>query len=111
VYVRPYPGEGTRTQVSTDGGFQPMWAALRRTLYYNHPSGAGAAAVLRSRASQRIGRGAAGILEAIEAGDSSAARLLIGEPLTRGVEVRTRIVTEMAKSRRSQPNALAGKQR
>jgi DNA-binding GntR family transcriptional regulator len=52
-----------------------------------------------------------GILEAIEAGDSSAARRLICEHLTRGVEVRTRIFTEMAKSRRSQPNALAGKQR
>jgi DNA-binding GntR family transcriptional regulator len=52
-----------------------------------------------------------GILEAIEAGDSSAARRLICEHLTRGVEVRTRIVTEMAKSRRSQPNALTGKQR
>ncbi len=52
-----------------------------------------------------------GILEAIEAGDGTTARRLICEHLIRGVEVRTRIVTVMAESRRSQSNVLGGTQR
>jgi len=36
VYVKPYPGEGRTTQVSTDGGNQPMWAGNGRELFYRN---------------------------------------------------------------------------
>ena len=34
VYVRPFPGPGGATQVSTDGGDQPVWSRDGRELYY-----------------------------------------------------------------------------
>ena len=34
VYVRPFPGTGGATQVSRDGGDQPVWSAEGRELYY-----------------------------------------------------------------------------
>ena len=34
VYVRPYPGPGGRTIVSTDGGAEPLWARTGRELFY-----------------------------------------------------------------------------
>jgi serine/threonine-protein kinase len=34
IYVRPFPGPGTRTQVSTDGGYAPVWAPDGRELFY-----------------------------------------------------------------------------
>ena len=35
VYVRPFPGAGTaKWQVSTAGGFAPLWAPDGRTLYF-----------------------------------------------------------------------------
>jgi serine/threonine-protein kinase len=34
VYVRPFPGTGGATQVSTDGGDQPVWSRDGRELYY-----------------------------------------------------------------------------
>ncbi|MFI5312177.1 MAG: protein kinase, partial [Gemmatimonadales bacterium] len=36
VFVRPFPGEGARVQVSTNGGGDPMWARSGRALYYTH---------------------------------------------------------------------------
>jgi serine/threonine-protein kinase len=34
VYVRPFPGPGRRLQVSTDGGFEPVWSRNGRDLFY-----------------------------------------------------------------------------
>ena len=34
VYVRPFPGPGGRSQVSTDGGINPVWAHNGRELFY-----------------------------------------------------------------------------
>jgi eukaryotic-like serine/threonine-protein kinase len=34
VYVRSFPGGGNRLQVSTEGGFEPVWAKNGKELYY-----------------------------------------------------------------------------
>jgi eukaryotic-like serine/threonine-protein kinase len=34
IYVRPFPGSEGRWPISTDGGYQPMWARNGRELYY-----------------------------------------------------------------------------
>ena len=34
VYVRPFPGPGGRTQVSIDGGRDPVWAHSGREIFY-----------------------------------------------------------------------------
>ena len=34
VYVRPYPGPGGTTQISTQGGTEPLWASHGRELFY-----------------------------------------------------------------------------
>ena len=34
VYVRPFPGPGGRSQVSTEGGRNPMWAHNGREIFY-----------------------------------------------------------------------------
>ncbi len=34
VYVRPYPGPGPKHQISSDGGFAPVWAGSSRGLLY-----------------------------------------------------------------------------
>jgi serine/threonine-protein kinase len=34
VYVRPFPGPGGRTKVSSDGGAEPVWARGGRELLY-----------------------------------------------------------------------------
>jgi serine/threonine-protein kinase len=38
VYVQPFPGGGTRHQVSNNGGREPLWARNGRTLYYLVPT-------------------------------------------------------------------------
>ena len=40
VYVRPWPGLGTRWQVSTAGGYAPMWSPDGRTLFFQADGGA-----------------------------------------------------------------------
>ncbi len=39
IYVRPFPNEGARVQVSTDGGAEPLWDRAGRTLYFRSPRG------------------------------------------------------------------------
>lgn len=39
IYVRPFPGPGSRTQVSDIGGTEPIWGRDGRTLYYRGPTG------------------------------------------------------------------------
>ncbi len=39
IYVQPFPVAGAKTQVSTDGGFQPTWSRDGRTLYFGKPDG------------------------------------------------------------------------
>jgi serine/threonine-protein kinase len=36
VYVRPYPGPGGQTTVSTEGGVEPIWAPNGRRLFYRN---------------------------------------------------------------------------
>ena len=36
IYVRPFPGPGGKTQISTDGGVQPVWARNGRELFYRN---------------------------------------------------------------------------
>ena len=35
VYLRPYPGPGGKTQISTEGGTQPVWARNGELFYRN----------------------------------------------------------------------------
>ena len=39
VFVRPFPDTGGKVQISTDGGFHPVWAPNGRELYYRVPDG------------------------------------------------------------------------
>jgi Tol biopolymer transport system component len=39
VYVRPFPNEGARTQVSTSGGQEPIWSRSGNELYYRTSAG------------------------------------------------------------------------
>ncbi|WP_373071017.1 hypothetical protein [Gemmatimonas sp.] len=39
IYVRPFPGDGARVQVSNDGGSEPLFDATGRTLYYRASAG------------------------------------------------------------------------
>jgi serine/threonine protein kinase len=41
VYVRPYPGPGPATLLSTDGGINPTWAPDDRQIFYRQTGGAG----------------------------------------------------------------------
>jgi Tol biopolymer transport system component len=34
VYVRPFPGPGGKAQISTDGGYEPVWSPTSRELFY-----------------------------------------------------------------------------
>jgi serine/threonine-protein kinase len=38
IYVRPFPQQGARVQVTSDGGREPMWAPSGKTLFYRHAS-------------------------------------------------------------------------
>ena len=37
IYVRSFPDAGPRTQVSTEGGAEPLWSRDGRTLYFTTP--------------------------------------------------------------------------
>jgi Tol biopolymer transport system component len=39
VYVRPFPAANTETQVSVNGGVEPVWARNRPELYYRNGAG------------------------------------------------------------------------
>jgi serine/threonine-protein kinase len=39
VYVRPFPGNGARVQVSAEGGTEPVWNRQGTALYYRDPLG------------------------------------------------------------------------
>ena len=39
VYVQPFPGPGSKSQVSTAAGGQPRWRRDGRELFYREPSG------------------------------------------------------------------------
>jgi serine/threonine-protein kinase len=38
VYVRPYPGPGGKSQISTDGGVFPTWSRTARELFFGTPT-------------------------------------------------------------------------
>jgi serine/threonine-protein kinase len=38
VYVRPFPENGARIQISDNGGAEPIWGRSGRTFYYRDPS-------------------------------------------------------------------------
>jgi len=50
VYVQPFPGPGSKTQVSTAGGGQPRWRGDGRELFYREASGRFMAVPLAVRA-------------------------------------------------------------
>jgi dipeptidyl aminopeptidase/acylaminoacyl peptidase len=39
IYVRPFPGPGGKSQISTGGGFDAVWSRARRELLYRAPDG------------------------------------------------------------------------
>lgn len=39
IYVRPFPGAGSRTQVSSEGGSEPLWSRSGQQLYFRSPAG------------------------------------------------------------------------
>jgi serine/threonine-protein kinase len=39
VYVRPFPGDGARIQVSDNGGSEPVWSRSGKSLYYRDMPG------------------------------------------------------------------------
>ncbi|WP_082820987.1 protein kinase domain-containing protein [Gemmatimonas phototrophica] len=45
IYLRPFPGDGPRVQVSDAGGSEPLFDASGRTLYYRGPGGIVAASL------------------------------------------------------------------
>jgi Tol biopolymer transport system component len=38
VYVRPYPGPGSKSQISNGGGFFPLWSRTGRELFFATPT-------------------------------------------------------------------------
>jgi Tol biopolymer transport system component len=36
IYVQPYPGPGAKSQISTDGGREPLWSRNGRELFYRN---------------------------------------------------------------------------
>ena len=45
IYLRPFPGDGPRVQISDAGGSEPLFDASGRTLYYRGPTGIVAASL------------------------------------------------------------------
>src|ERR1019366_3082333 len=45
VYVRPYPGPGEKLQISSEGGYEPVWARNGREIFYRNGNKMMAAAV------------------------------------------------------------------
>jgi len=39
IFVRPFPNDGARIQVSSNGGAEPIWDRTGRTLYYRTTEG------------------------------------------------------------------------
>jgi serine/threonine-protein kinase len=39
VYVRPFPGPGSKWQISTTGGYSPVWSRTRPELFYGGGAG------------------------------------------------------------------------
>ena len=39
VYLQPYPGPGSKTLISTGGGFEPLWSSDGRELFYRQGNG------------------------------------------------------------------------
>jgi eukaryotic-like serine/threonine-protein kinase len=55
IYVRPFPGNGARVQVSTDGGTEPIWGHSGRSLYYRDGVGNITAVAITTGANFSIG--------------------------------------------------------
>jgi serine/threonine-protein kinase len=55
VFVRPYPGTGGRTQISTDGGNEPLWSRDGTELFYRSGGKLMAAAVSEADGRLRVG--------------------------------------------------------
>ena len=56
VYVRPYPGPGSKRQISTRGGTEPRWAANMSELFYREADRMMAVEVLATAQSFETGR-------------------------------------------------------
>jgi serine/threonine-protein kinase len=55
VFVRPYPGPGGRTQVSTDGGAEPLWSSDGSELFYRADGELVAVQISESEGRIRVG--------------------------------------------------------
>ena len=60
IYVRAFPGPGTRVQLSTDGGDEPVWAKSGQELFYRSESGMMAVTVDATEGETSFGSGRAG---------------------------------------------------
>ena len=73
VYVRPYPGPGSRTLVSTAGGEGPVWSRDGEELHYFVPTGAASGQMM-----------VVDVLESEDGFRSSAPRVLFEGPFAAG---------------------------
>ena len=71
VYVRPYPGPGSRTLISRAGGEGPVWSRDGAELYYFVPTGAASGQMM-----------VVDVLESTDRFRSSAPRVLFDGPFT-----------------------------
>jgi eukaryotic-like serine/threonine-protein kinase len=55
IYVRPFPGNGARVGVSSDGGAEPTWSRTGSAIMYRTPSGGLESAAVKSGASLVVG--------------------------------------------------------
>ena len=55
IYVRPFPNNGARVQVSTDGGVEPLWSRSGSALMYRTPNGGIESATVKAGAAFAVG--------------------------------------------------------
>ena len=55
VYVQRFPGLGGKVPISTDGGWQPVWAPDGRELFYRGPRGMMVVPLLETDPTLRVG--------------------------------------------------------
>ncbi|MGE5102507.1 MAG: TolB family protein, partial [Deltaproteobacteria bacterium] len=55
IYVRPFPNNGARVRVSTDGGTEPLWSRSGSSLMYRTLTGGAESAAVKSGAAFLVG--------------------------------------------------------
>jgi serine/threonine-protein kinase len=86
VYVRSYPDTGELIQISTDGGFEPLWAPGGTQLYYRRENHGGTVLAVSVRGVPTLSVGKPRVLfEATRPGGSS--RFFSGLPYGRNYDI------------------------